>query len=102
MAKNHHQDGNVLDLIAPAGGVVSGSAYRIGTINCVALVDAEAGKTFAASVVGVWNLPSADGLAEGASVALTAGELVAVGSGALFGKIVAASADGFALCRLSN
>lgn len=102
MAKSYHQDGNVLDLIAPSGGVVSGAAYIIGTINCVALVDAEAGETFAASVVGVWSLPAADGLAQGAGVALTAGELVAVASGELFGKLVGASADGLALCRLSN
>lgn len=102
MAKNYHQDGDVLDLIAPAGGVVAGGAYRIGTINCVAMVDAEAGEVFAASVVGVWALPAAAGLAQGASVALDDGELVAVASGALFGKLAGATADGIALCRLSN
>lgn len=102
MAKNYHQDGNVLDLTAPAGGVVSGNPYTIGTINCVALVDAEAGETFSAAVTGVWHLPAAGGLAQGAAVALTAGSLAAVGSGALFGKLVGATVDGVALCRLSN
>lgn len=102
MAKNYHQDGNVLDLIAPAGGVVSGGAYRIGTINCVALVTADEGEVFAAQATGVWRLPAADGLAAGAGVDLTDGELVAVGSGALFGKLVGATVDGEALCRLSN
>lgn len=102
MAKNFHQDGDVLDLIAPAGGVVSGGAYRIGTINCVALVTAAEGEVFAAKTTGVWRLPAAAGLTAGAGVALTDGELVAVGSGALFGKLVGATVDGEALCRLSN
>lgn len=102
MAKNYEQDGDVLDLIAPAGGVVSGGAYRIGTINCVALVTAAEGEVFAAKTTGVWRLQAAAGLAQGAGVDLTDGELVAVGSGVLFGKLAGATVDGFALCRLSN
>lgn len=102
MAKNYHQDGDVLDLIAPAGGVVSGGAYRIGTINCVALVTAAAGETFGAKATGVFSLPAAAGLTQGAAVALDNGELVAAAENPVFGKLVGATVDGFALCRLSN
>ena len=103
MATNYYQDGDVLDLTAPAGGVVSGEAVQIGDINAVALVDAAAGEIFAAKVTGVFWLPAADGLAQGASVALASGEMAAAGEGdAVFGKVVVATADGQAAVRLSN
>lgn len=103
MAKNYHQDGEVLDLIAPAGGVVSGQPVQIGTINAVALVDAAAGEIFAGKVTGVFWLPAAAGLEQGDAVALASGELAEVAEGsAVFGKIVVATADGVAACRLSN
>ena len=102
MAKNYYQDGEVLDLTAPAGGVESGKAYRIGTINCVALVDAEEGEVFAAKATGVYWLPGSANLAQGDSVALVAGSIAAIGSNALFGKVVVGTVDGQAACRLSN
>lgn len=104
MAKNYHQDGDVLDLIAPAGGVVSGEPVQIGTINAVALVDAAEGETFSARATGVFWLPAAAGLTQGAAVALTAGVLAAVVEGDVtYGKLVEpTNADGQAACRLSN
>lgn len=57
MAKNFKQPGDALDLTAPSGGVVSGGAYLIGALLVVALVSAAAGEQFAASAVGVWELP---------------------------------------------
>ncbi|RCI70805.1 DUF2190 family protein, partial [Pseudomonas aeruginosa] len=40
MAKNYVEDGNVLTLIAPAGGVQSGVPAVIGDLVVVPLVDA--------------------------------------------------------------
>lgn len=104
MAKNYVQDGDALTLTAPAGGVVSGNPYTIGAIACVALVTAAAGEPFAAKATGVFNLPCASGLTEGAAVSLLDGELVADGtaSSVPFGKLTAAEADGVAPCRISN
>ena len=104
MAKNYVQDGDVLTLTAPAGGVVSGSPYTIGSIACVALVTAAEGLPFTAKVTGVFELPCATGLTEGAAVSLLAGELVAADteSSVPFGKLTAAEADGVAPCRISN
>lgn len=104
MAKNYHQDGDVLDLIAPSGGVESGNPYAIGTLAVVALVDASAGEVFAAKATGVFWLPCATGLAAGAAVSLKDGGLVAAGtaSSVPYGKLVTAEANGTAACRLSN
>jgi predicted RecA/RadA family phage recombinase len=55
--KNFVQPGNVLTMIAPAGGVVSGGAYMIGSIFGVANGDAAATKEFEMSVNGVYELP---------------------------------------------
>lgn len=57
MATNYVQEGDVLNLIAPSGGVVSGTGYLIGSLFVVALVTAAAGVSFAASVEGVFTLP---------------------------------------------
>ena len=104
MAKNYVQDGDVLTLTAPAGGVVSGSPYTIGSIACVALVTAAAGLPFTAKETGVFELPCATGMTEGAAVSLLSGELVAADTeGSVpFGKLTAAEADGVAPCRISN
>lgn len=104
MAKNFVQDGDVLTLIAPAGGVVSGNPYTIGTLAVVALVTAAAGEEFAAKATGVFDLPCETGLTAGAAVSLLSGELVAAGtaSSVPFGKLTAAEADGVAPCRISN
>lgn len=53
MAKNYVEDGNVLTLIAPAGGVQSGVPAVIGDLVVVPLVDAAAGEPFAGKTGGV-------------------------------------------------
>lgn len=70
MATNYVQEGDVLTLTAPTGGVVSGTGYLIGTLFVVALVTAAEGVAFAASVEGVWILPktSAQAWTEGQKV----------------------------------
>ncbi len=59
MAKNKIADGKVLTMIAPSGGVVSGSGYKIGDVFGVATVSADAGAEFALDLEGVYALPKA-------------------------------------------
>ena len=54
--KNFIQEGNILTLTAPAGGVVSGNGYLIGKLFVVATVTAAAAALFAARVKGVIDL----------------------------------------------
>lgn len=70
MAKNFVQPGQVLTLTAPTGGVVSGNAYLIGALLCIALGTAAQGEQFEAQVTGVWRLPktAAQAWTEGAAV----------------------------------
>lgn len=70
MATNYKQPGEVLELTAPAGGVVSGTAYKIGQFLVIALVTAAAGEKFSGACCGVWELPkvSAQAWTEGALV----------------------------------
>lgn len=74
MAKNYVEDGNVLTLIAPAGGVQSGVPAVIGDLVVVPLVDAAAGEPFAGKTGGVWSLPAAAGLTQGAKCSVLDGE----------------------------
>jgi predicted RecA/RadA family phage recombinase len=69
--KNYQQSGNILDLTAPVGGVVSGNAYLIGGLLAVANADADAGDIFAGTVEGVVELPK-----ESTTAAFTEGERV--------------------------
>lgn len=104
MAKNYIQDGNVLTLTAPAGGVVSGGIVAIGALVVVAVADAAAGSDFAGHTSGVWRLPAANGLTAGAAVGVLDGELVAAATenAVAAGKLVTAAAGGFADLLLSN
>lgn len=104
MAKNYIQDGNVLTLTAPAGGVKSGGVYAIGALVVVAVADAAAGADFAGHTGGVWRLPAANGLTAGAAVGVLDGGLVAAvtENAVAAGKLVTATADGFADLLLSN
>jgi predicted RecA/RadA family phage recombinase len=63
MSKNYHSDGNTLDLIAPAGGVVSGAPVKIGSIIAVPQITAAAGQPFAGRVNGCWNIVKVAGQA---------------------------------------
>jgi predicted RecA/RadA family phage recombinase len=56
MATNYIQEGKVLDLTAPVGGVTSGSAYEIGEFFGVALKTAAATETFPLAVEGVFSM----------------------------------------------
>lgn len=59
MANNFVQPGDVLELVAPAGGVESGNGYVIGSLFVIALTDADATKLFRGKTNGVWELPKA-------------------------------------------
>lgn len=65
--RNYKQPGDVLTFTAPAGGVVSGGAYKIGQIVVVAAGDAIAGAPFSGKTTGVFELPKdvADATTEG-------------------------------------
>lgn len=69
---NYVQPGDVVTLTAPAGGVVSGTAYQIGSLFVVAGDDAAAGESFPAYTKGVFTLPKTDG----GSTAWTEGALL--------------------------
>ncbi|AMO77498.1 DUF2190 family protein [Pseudomonas citronellolis] len=102
MAKNYVEDGNVLTLIAPAGGVQSGVPAVIGDLVVVPLVDAAAGEPFAGKPGGIWSLPAAAGLAQGAKCSVLDGELVAAATAdsVPFGYITEATVAGFASALL--
>lgn len=70
MADNYKQAGDNLTLIAPSGGVVSGTAYLIGKIFGVAIIDAAATETFSMATKGVWTLPKAGSQAQTAGAYL--------------------------------
>lgn len=57
MAKNKFQDGKVIDVPAPAGGVLSGDLVVIGGLVGVALNDKAEGETANVEIEGVWELP---------------------------------------------
>lgn len=67
---NYVQPGNTITMTAPSGGVVSGTAYQIGSLLVVAQVSADEAAKFEALVNGVVTLPKA------ASQAWTEGEKV--------------------------
>jgi len=79
MAANFVQPGNVLTLIAPSGGVVSGVGYVIGSHFVVALVTAAQGATFTGMTEGVFRMKKA---AAGSGKAFTAGEAIFWDNGA--------------------
>ena len=64
---NYIQPGNVVDLTAPAGGVVGGMGYIIGGIFGVAVRDAAEGEKVGFQVKGVVELPkdTATAMSEG-------------------------------------
>lgn len=95
---NFVQPGEVLELTAPVGGVVSGTLYIIGGLPVVAAVTAAAGATFAAHVCGVFELPktAAQAWAEGDRIYWNAGTSKAENlsaSGLLIGVAAAAAAN---------
>ncbi len=63
MAKNSTQDGRIMTLTAPSGGVVSGTMYLIGALLVVAQISADAGSLFTGDTKGVHELPKTTGQA---------------------------------------
>lgn len=102
MAKNYVEDGDVLTLIAPAGGVQSGVPAVIGDLVVMPLVDAAVGEPFAGKPGGVWSLPAAAGLAQGAKCSVLDGGLVAAATAdsVPFGYITEPTASGYASALL--
>lgn len=95
MATNYIQDGKVLTLTAPSGGVKSGKAYAIGTLVVVALADAPQGADFAGQTSGVFNLEADKDLTAGAAVGLKNGKIVAAATAeAVACGVVLAAGDG--------
>lgn len=68
--KNFIQPGDVIDFTAPSGGVVSGTAYLIGSMLLVAVASAAEGEIVAGRRLGVFELPklSSDNLTAGQKV----------------------------------
>jgi predicted RecA/RadA family phage recombinase len=61
---NYFQKGRVLDAMAPAGGVISGTAYKLGALFGIAKETVAAGLPFAFERKGAWsNQPKAAGTA---------------------------------------
>lgn len=60
---NYIQEGEVLEAVAPSGGVVSGTAYLFGVMVGVACVSAAVGESFSLALEGVFELPKATGQA---------------------------------------
>ena len=56
MATNFIAPGEILELTAPVGGVVSGRLYKVGRYVGVATVTADAGAKASFGLTGVWNL----------------------------------------------
>lgn len=105
--KNFVQQGDVLNLAAPSGGVTSGGFVAIGQLTGVAGSTVAEGELFALSVEGVFEIPKAAPLAlsVGAAVYSTAGAAVnTTNTGVYVGIVVeaAASAATTVKVRLSN
>lgn len=68
--KNYVESGEVLTLTAPSGGVVSGVAYKIGSLIVVATVTVAQTLPFAAIVTGVisYTKPGSQAWTEGVKV----------------------------------
>ncbi|MCW0983059.1 DUF2190 family protein [Agrobacterium sp. BT-220-3] len=68
--KNYIQEGDILNLTAPAGGLASGQAHMFGDLFGVAAAAAAEGAKVAVSLEGVFSLPKATGasLTEGQKV----------------------------------
>lgn len=60
---NYVQPGRVLDLIAPAGGVVGGKTYKIGSIIAIATTTKPQGVPFAGLVEDVSDVDAVTGQA---------------------------------------
>jgi predicted RecA/RadA family phage recombinase len=104
---NYVQPGNVLELTAPSGGVVSGAAVQIGQMVGIATTSAAQAAKFNLAVTGVFTVVKATGetWGEGELVYFDGTEFTTTGtSNLLVGVAVAAagSADTSGVLRLNG
>lgn len=95
--RTYVEPGEVLPFTAPAGGVVSGTPYLIGSVLVVATVTAAAGEKFSGYVgVGVVTGPKATGAwTEGQKINWdNTAKVFTTGAGTLVGFAAAAAASG--------
>ena len=59
--QNYVQPGEVLELTAPSGGVVSGTPVLIGALVVIPAVDKAQTLKFSAQVIGVFEVPKVSG-----------------------------------------
>lgn len=87
MGSNFIQPGEVLELTAPAGGVVAGKGYLIGSVFVVAQDTKAAGELFRGARKGVFEVAktAAVAFAEGAKVSFDTATLAALAPAA--GKV---------------
>jgi len=105
--KNFIQDGNVLSLTAPTGGVVSGTAYKVGSVVVVAATTEAQATPFEGLSCGVFSLPvtAAEAPTEGAKAYFKANNTISITltSNTLVGVFLSAKdADGNALVKLTG
>lgn len=105
MAKNFVQHGNTLTCVAPAGGVINGRLYKIGSLIVVADTDAAEGVEFEGHTQGVWNFnqkTAANTPAVNAPAYLTSGgEITTTASGnSLVGVFTVAGVNGSTACQV--
>ncbi len=99
--KNYIQKGDVLDVVAPTGGVTSGQAFMIGNIALVATTTADEGETLAAKRVGVYEL-AVIGEIDSGNEAVAYGDSIYLDNGALNKDSVNGSCYGTALGSVTS
>jgi len=103
MAKNYVCDGNAMPFIAPAGGVVSGTPVKIGTLLVVPLDTAAEGAEFTGALTGVFELPCTTGLTTGAEAMWSTNALAALGAEDVAEVVlVTDESGGYAYAKLKN
>jgi predicted RecA/RadA family phage recombinase len=101
--KNYIEPGNVVSLLAPAGGCKSGDLVVVEAIVGVAAYDAAAGVEVELSLVGVYSLPAIGPIDQGAAVYFDTAtkKVTAANSGTtLIGVALLAVGAGETSCRV--
>lgn len=104
--KNFVNEGRVVTMTAPAGGVVGGTPVKIGALVLIPMDTVAAGNKFQGRTEGVYLLPVATGLTAGALVKWDSatGKLVSDTTKDTddFGHLITDESGGYAEARLSN
>lgn len=93
--KNFVQDGKAIEVTAPSA-TTAGDVVAIGSLVGVAMDDAANGAPVVIMTEGVFSLPADAGVAAGAPVEWTAGEVADVDAGLQVGVAVTAAVGGMA------